>query len=202
MLGILASFIIGMFFFFVPLGFSQDNTAGTAPSLEGLRDVKAPVFFPSNALLIIVILLVAVIGVIIVWYLFFKVKKNKVEETPADTRLPWEIAYQQLDELERSSLLEEGQFKVYYSRLSDIIRKYFEHQFGVRAPEMTTEEFLSNDLTVTQKSALKKFLSSCDIVKFAKYIPQLTEGKASFQFARELVQETKTRADQSPTNPQ
>ena len=141
----------------------------------------------------------------IVWYLFFKVKKNKVQEAPADTRLPWEIAYQQLDELAKSSLLEEGQFKVYYSRLSDIIRRYFEHQFGVRAPEMTTEEFLwslerSNDLTANQKSALKKFLSSCDIVKFAKYVPQATEGKESFQLALELVNETKIRADQSAAN--
>ncbi len=171
------------------------TTAG-ANLPEGLRDVKAPVSFPSNYLLLVTILIILLIGCILALIRFLKAKQAKVEELPIDTRLAWEIAFEELEQLEKSSLLDEGQFKVYYSRLSDIVRKYFENQFTIKAPEMTTEEFLwslkeLHEFTAAQKDALKNFLNSCDIVKFAKYIPGIEEGKESFQLAWRLVEETK-----------
>ena len=185
-----------------------EGTVTTPPApLEGLRDVKAPVYFPSNYIVALIFLLVLGITAGIIWYYFFKIKKSKLPDVPVDTRLPWEIAYEQLNELKKNALLEQGQFKLYYSKLSDVVRQYFENQFGVKAPEMTTEEFLwslekSNDLKDNYKSSLKKFLSSCDIVKFAKHIPQMNEGIESFQLAKALIDETKTVPGQNSTKTQ
>jgi len=177
------------------LGFAIDNLLA-----EGLRDVKAPVYFPSNTLFLIIVIFALLAGGMYALMRFLKTKKEEVEEVPVDPRLPWEIAYDQFDELAKSSLLEEGQFKVYYSRLSGIIRQYFENQFKVKAPEMTTEEFLwslekSRHLTANQNDTLRQFLDSCDIVKFAKFIPRIEEGKESFLLARKLVEEIKIVVD-------
>jgi len=176
-------------------GFAVDNLP-----IESLRDIKGPVLFPSNYLLLVITLLALLAGGMYALMRFLRTKKEEVEEIPVDPRMPWEIAAEQFDELEKSSLLEDGQFKTYYSQLSGIIRSYFENQFDIKAPEMTTEEFLwsldkSHHLTSSQNDTLKQFLNSCDIVKFAKYIPQIKEGKESIQLARKLVEETKVVAD-------
>lgn len=194
-----STLIIILFVFLISLpslGFAADNRVVANLADEGLRDVRSPVYFPPSFLLLFIILFVLLIGGIIALMYFLRVRKEKIEEVSVDTRLPWEIAYAQFDDLAKSSLLGEGQFKEYYSRLSSVVRYYFENQFKIRAPEMTTEEFLwsledSGVLTVSQKSTLKEFMNSCDIVKFAKHIPRVEEAEESFQLARQLVDETK-----------
>ena len=188
--------ILIVFFFSILITVSSNGLAIDDPLTEGLRDVKAPVYFPSNSLFLIIGILIFLAGGIFALIRFLRAKKEVVDEVPVDPRMAWEIAYDQFDELEKSSLLEESQFKVYYSQLSGIIRQYFENQFKVRAPEMTTEEFLwslerSHHLTADQNDTLKQFLDSCDIVKFAKFVPRMEEGKESFQLAKKLVEETK-----------
>ena len=70
-----------------------------------------------------------------------------------------------------------------------------ENRFDLRAPEMTTDEFLatlrsSKSLSTTQKSLVRDFLSHCDMVKFAKYLPPNTEAETSYESAKRLVDET------------
>lgn len=176
--------------------FAQDNSTIANVLAEGLRDVKAPVSFPPSFVFLFFLL-----GLLVAVSLFFLLrhlmnKKKEVEAAPVDMRLPWQIALEQFEELSRTSLLSQGQLKEYYSQLSGIIRTYFENQFNVRAPEMTSEEFLwsldkSQSLNEDQKATLKKFMDSCDIVKFAKYVPGLEEAEESFALARQLVEETK-----------
>jgi hypothetical protein len=53
-----------------------------------------------------------------------------------------------------------------------VVRRYIRRQYGVRAPNLTTEEFLRAavvDTTFPQASVaeLKAFLESADLVKFA-----------------------------------
>jgi hypothetical protein len=84
----------------------------------------------------------------------------------------------------------------YYVELSFIIRRYIEDRFDVRAPEMTTEEFLSkvkdmNVLSDEQKALLKNFLSYCDLIKFAKYGSTYEEMEASFESAKKFIGQTK-----------
>jgi len=191
------SFTLLTFVISASKGFAVDNL-----SIESLRDIKGPVLFPSNYFFLAILILALLAGGIYALIRFLKAKKGEAEEVPVDSRMPWEKAYEQFDELEKSSLLEDGQFKTYYSKLSGIIRSYFENQFNIKAPEMTTEEFLwsldkSHHLTSSQNDTLKQFLNSCDIVKFAKYIPRIEEGKESIQLARKLVEETKVVVDEA-----
>jgi hypothetical protein len=61
---------------------------------------------------------------------------------------------------------------------------------------MTTEEFLntlkdSKVLNAGRKILLKDFLSHCDMVKFAKYLPDEKEIEASYGSAKRFIDETR-----------
>ena len=90
--------------------------------------------------------------------------------------------------------------KEIYIELSDIVRHYLENRFILRAPEMTTEEFLdklkdTDMLSYDQKILLKDFLFHCDLVKFARYGPTEKEIDSSFKSAENLVDQTKRTAE-------
>lgn len=165
-------------------------------TLEGLRDVKPPVGLPADYWIWFLILGIVLAAVAVFFFLRSRNKPEQKKEEPKDPRLPWQIALDELTSLQKQDYLAQRQFKEYYSQLSDIIRRYFERQFQVRAPEMTTEEFLwslenSGELNSSQKATLKEFMNSCDMVKFAKYAPEVNHAQDSFQFAKRLIDETK-----------
>lgn len=158
-----------------------------------IRDVKPLVELPFNNWILFIIAAVVLAVIIFVLLYYYKRNKNKIVATePAEIKRPWEIAYQQLDALSRSGYLERGENDKYFSELSDIVRQYFENEFNIRAPEMTTEEFLnflrnSSELDGSVKNILKEFLFSCDMVKFAKYTPNIEEAQKCFISAKDLI---------------
>ena len=164
-------------------------------SAQELRDIKSPVLFPQNYW---VFILCGVFALVFIFLFFLKrfLKQNKKDNVVLERICAYVLANQKLDNLLTEDLLRKGLFEVFYIKLTDIVREYFENQFAVRAPEMTTEEFLitiksSNKLSFEQKEKLKTFLSHCDMVKFAKYSPEIDEGKKSIEFAKELIEDTK-----------
>ena len=161
---------------------------------DGLRDVKPPLAYPEHWMGIVSALVAAVLVVMAVRYLRSRMKETRGRNAPV--RLPWDEAYARLSELEARGLPLANRLKEYFSELSDIVRRYIEARFAIHAPEMTTEEFLqqariSNHLSDLQKETLKEFLSTCDMVKFARHAPAGEEIRKSFQSARRFVDETK-----------
>jgi len=105
------------------------------------------------------------------------------------------VALAALARLRARRLPEEGAFKEYYSALTDIVRAYLEGRYHVRAPEMTTEEFLvtsSHDgrLSVAHRRLLGEFLGESDLVKFARYRPSLADSERAYGAAERFVNET------------
>ena len=70
-----------------------------------------------------------------------------------------------------------GRHEEFYVRLSDIVRTYLEARFHLRAPEMTTEEFLAGgaarrrQLSAAAAHRRSARSSEADLVKFARYVP-------------------------------
>ncbi len=169
--------------------------------IPDIRDVKPPVNPPLDLseplswLWIIACVAIAVAGA---WYLYYR-RKNMAVAPIIAQRLPWDIALEQLEELLRQRYLDRGLYKPFYSTLSDIVRHYLENRFNMRAPEMTTEEFLifvqhSPALTAGHKQALKDFLNGCDLVKFAKHEPSAHEAMANFDLAKKLIVDTSAKS--------
>ena len=69
----------------------------------------------------------------------------------------------------------------------------------MRAPELTTEEFLedlrdSDVLVQSHKDLLKEFLQHCDLVKFAEHMPATSEIQQAFDACKRFILETQALA--------
>lgn len=138
------------------------------------------------------IFILLLMGAAIFTAIFLKRKKKKPKASPLPAHI---VAYEALAALEKKDYLRSGQIKAYYIELSGIVRRYIENRFNIRAPEMTTEEFLmkvkeDDALSVEQKGLLREFLESCDLVKFAKYEPVEQEAALSMSSAKRLIEQT------------
>lgn len=108
----------------------------------------------------------------------------------------FERARRRMAELERRGWPAQGEADAWYVELSDIVRRYIEDRFGVRAPELTSEEFLREAqarlrLQPAQRQLLEAFLSTCDRVKFAGYRPASSESQQAFAEAGRFLDDTR-----------
>jgi len=81
------------------------------------------------------------------------------------------------------------------TRVSEVVRTYLEERFGLQAPDRTTEEFLAELQTSValesgHKALLGGFLTTCDLVKFARAEPGPAELDGLHDAALRLVEET------------
>jgi len=95
-------------------------------------------------------------------------------------------------------LIERGLHQDFFYRLSAIIRGYVERRFGVAAPEMTTQEFLSamssdERFRNEHRDSLRHFLRECDMVKYACHQPAASEYDQATHSASDFVEETRDR---------
>jgi hypothetical protein len=84
----------------------------------------------------------------------------------------------------------------WFVELSAIARRYLEQRYEIRAPELTTEEFLQvatsrPELSEQHRGLLSSFLERCDRVKFAGYRPDAEESLATLAAARGFVEDTR-----------
>ena len=105
-------------------------------------------------------------------------RNRRANATPPPT--PYEIADRALTALLAEKLPENGEYKRFYERISGILREYLENRFDVKAPRLTTEEFLrlltsTPELVREHRELLQQFLTACDLVKFAAQIPDSPE---------------------------
>ena len=164
---------------------------------EGLeiREITGPADLPSDyrkALLIgAAIVLAAAAIVFLLWR-----RSKRLKEITARAIAAHEKAFALLERLLAENLVEEKRYAEFTARVSDILRLYIEDRFGLRAPERTTEEFLSEagdglDVDAEKKSILAQFLVHCDLVKFAALEPTADDVKRTFETCRDFVDATK-----------
>jgi hypothetical protein len=111
-----------------------------------------------------------------------------------------ELALAALAHLRAARLLEGGRHEEYYVRLSSIVRTYLEGRFHLRAPEMTTEEFLQAaqrdpQLAPAHRASLSQFLGEADLVKFARHVPSLENAERAYAAARQFVEATRPQPE-------
>lgn len=117
------------------------------------------------------------------------------------------IALRELKALRDGELWQKGEVKEYYSRLSDILRRYIDNRYGISSPELTTDETVrmlhrAAVTTPGQMGLVKEVLSLSDMVKFAKYVPEAAVHETAYDNAQRFVEETREselNQDQSKT---
>lgn len=130
-------------------------------------------------------------------YLFQKRKKElRVRELP-----PFDRAIEELKALESEKPFEQDEFKLYYSRLTAVVRRYLEEEAKIDALESTSEELLIKlemrkgegtlDLDFTTLKSLREVLKNADLVKFAKSMPEYRIANEDRRAVEHVVMETK-----------
>ena len=93
---------------------------------------------------------------------------------------PIERAWAELDRLLKKGLPGRGRYKDFYVELTMVVRRYVQRKYGIRAPHLTTDEFLAQfrDAGRGRCDDLAKFLESADLVKFAglEATPDMADG--------------------------
>jgi hypothetical protein len=170
--------------------------------------------FRSKKMFWIILVIILVAGLALLFLLRFFRKPATI--APESVLTPQEIALQRLALLINSRLYE-TEVKNFFIELTGIVRWYIEQQTDLRAPELTTEEFL-HEITRQWEhrpvlppelcNRLRLFLESADRVKFAKFRPSQDEimlgvrraEEFIFQFAPKVItQENPAINHQEPT---
>lgn len=114
-------------------------------------------------------LLIAVLW-LLARFLFRRVKEYRMS--------PIERAWAELDRLLKRGLPGRGRYKDFYVELTLVVRRYIQRKYGIKAPQMTTEEFLRE---AKPSEALREFLVSADMIKFAgvEATPQMSDEATS-----------------------
>ncbi|MEJ2493962.1 MAG: hypothetical protein P8Y79_06505 [Ignavibacteriaceae bacterium] len=164
---------------------------------EEIKDVKSPLSIPFDWKWLLFWIVIAVI-VILVGRYFYKRYQAKKAGIPIETkiiRIPAHVkALTALENLANEQLWQKGKIKEYHSKITEIIRIYFEERFELPAMELTTSESMQklgqikaaeNILGITSD-----FLSNADLVKFAKFQPLESVNEEMMKQANKIVNKT------------
>ncbi len=119
---------------------------------------------------------------------------------------PHRLALDALAELELSSLLADGRVQDYYVELTEIGKGYIQGRFGIEALERTTEEIrralLRDEARIAPLSASEviAFLQRCDLVKFARQLPDTDDARGALGYVRGVVERTSETVPVSAAN--
>ncbi len=179
-----------------PVNFSV-HTVAVQPE-EEIKDVKEPIRIPLDWKIILLYLLIALAIASLAYYLYKRHKKKLEGREGIKAVAPglpsYIVALNSLHQLEEEELWQKGKVKEYHSRITEIIRKYFEERFYLPALELTTSEAMKRlkeryDTTEILQTT-EEFLNNADLVKFAKYNPLPDLNKEMMKQAYQIVEKT------------
>lgn len=175
-----------------------------------IYDIKAPVETPlllgEVQGYIEIILLTGVVLAAIIYLIVNRKRKERTEQTKAlPTEPPHLKAIRELEALHNQKIWQNNKHKLYYTRLTDILREYLLGRYEIRALEMTSDEIMNavKEITLSAKNSadLNKILRLADYVKFAKHIPSPEENEEAYYAAYYFVEETKQVTEQVTGEP-
>lgn len=112
-----------------------------------------------------------------------------------DRRPPWQVAFDELARIEGLGFVEQRRFKEHYTLVTDVLRTYLEKQFNLRVFDRTTSELKpvlrQSDLAPEHSRRLLDLFTDSDLVKFAKFTPDVEEARQLTAEARQLVELTR-----------
>ena len=134
---------------------------------------------------------------ILVYLLFFRKKKETVEEVFIPLKPAYEEAIEKLQQLDEKLLWQNNKIKEYYSELTGIVRNYIGRDIEIPTFEQTSNEII--ELIEAQNSKKKlglsketiatihSLLKNADLVKFAKSKPLSHEIEDDRKFAELII---------------
>ncbi len=173
--------------------------------MKDIHDIRPPVFvgFDPNLINILLIVLCLIALGLLVWFLFRLYKKRVFKKEnknilylppplPADT-----IA---LNELAVIADLMETDRRVFYFKLTAILKKYISKKFDIHALEMTSQELIKTIKALDIEHALldrtSSFLNFSDNIKYAAMPASTKEVEQDLSLIKNFIDTTSKNSEQ------
>lgn len=161
---------------------------------DALRAIKPPMAIPGGIPLWLAGVLAALAAALAAW-IVSRFLRSRDSPAPASAPPPpAPVDYErEFARIAESGLLRRGAFKLYYTRLSEVMRRFLEDRLSVDGLDRTTSE-IAADLRrapappdAGTREGIIGFLEAADLVKFARAEPPLPEAEAAPEEGRRLV---------------
>jgi hypothetical protein len=171
----------------INVGYAVADTSGQLRDIKPIMEVTVKKYLWYYIAGGILLLLVTAL---ILWRYFKNKKKNPVA-APVSKILPYDEAMQSLEKLKAFNLQNPEEAKQFHAKLSEIFKWYISRKQKVSIMNKTTgdvlihlaENNLPKDIITNTAIALR-----CgDAVKFAKYLPALSESEECFTKIKETI---------------
>lgn len=149
-------------------------------------------------------ILIAVVIIAVGAYIYWRRKQgvSLIPSAPVKVESPVDAALRQLGELREEQLCQRGEEKLYYTRLTDILRSYLHARFGINAMEMTSTQIRralnANESTRMSSELMSRILEMADFVKFAKMRPLPDDNIAAMNRAVKFIEDTRPAPEPEP----
>ncbi|MCC7086198.1 MAG: hypothetical protein IT427_14440 [Pirellulales bacterium] len=181
-----------------PLSLSFTSLVSADADPTKFRDIKGAVEIPApptgfQSWGLLASGLTSLVALIVLWKLWFRRKPLSADQ--------WAIA--ELNRIHVSQMIAQDRVQELYFLVTGVVRTYIERRFGIRAPNKTTAEFLSEVqqhplLAGPYRMSLAEFLELADRVKFARWNPEARQIEATVAGAKSFVEST---AESTHANP-
>ncbi len=170
------------------------------PDVTEIHDIKEPLDLevPRDFRLLSWLLL-ALLAALLAYLIYRKLRKEP-EGVKAPAWLPPlpppdVEAEAALERLAAKDLIRKGEWKAFYTELSEVMKRYAGRRFEVPYLERTTSEVHSDlkpkKLSPSAVSELRAILEASDLVKFAKLMPEPAQAEESLELARSWIEKTR-----------
>lgn len=165
-----------------------------------IKDIKPPQNIPINykKWIQFIAFAVFIFAAIVFLYYWFRLRKKGLTIFGKEPIRPaHEIALEQLSLLKEKwrEMLIKGEHKMLFTQLSEILRKYVENRFFIKALEETTSEIAHSlqevNIDPDSRNKAVSILEFADLVKFAKYIPTEVEVEQQLSELENFIEQTK-----------
>jgi len=167
------------------------------------RDIKPPLVIAGVVpLWWLAVVLVLVLLVILCYWLWRRRSVSTAPSQPPPAPIDFAAEFTRIAGL---GLLERGDSKMYYSLLSENLRRFLEETLGVEAMEQTTSELAyalnQAEIDAQLTRQIVEYMATADLVKFARFHPDLDAAryapKAGLVLLREVEKVIATREEEA-----
>ena len=137
---------------------------------------------------------------VLAFLIFLGLRFQKKREEKRKKIPPFERALLELKALEEERPRLQEEYKSYYSKLTEVVRRYLEEEANITALESTSKELLKKlellidagklDLSTETLLSLKQVLEHADLVKFARSAPEFEVATSDRNIVEDVVIKT------------
>ena len=171
----------------INVGYAVADTSGQLRDIKPIMEVTIKNylwFYITGGILLLLV------TSLILWR-YFKNKKKNAVTVPVSKILPYDEAMQSLEKLKAFNLQNPEELKKFHIKLSEIFKWYISRKQKVSIMNKTTADVLihlaENNLPKDIITNTAIALRCGDAVKFAKYLPALSESEECFTKVKETI---------------